>query len=43
MTFLSDGGENMGFIIGAIVGSIITGFVLCILVATSEGDNDAEE
>jgi hypothetical protein len=30
-------------IIGAIVGSLITIFALCILCASSEGDNDAEK
>jgi hypothetical protein len=49
MNYLSDGGVNMSvqilnaFIIGAIVGCILTGLALCILCASSEGDNNAEE
>ena len=33
----------VGLIIGAIMGSLITVFVLCILCASSEGDSNAEE
>jgi gas vesicle protein len=31
------------FIIGAIVGGIITAFAMCLLIATDEGDCDEEE